>query len=245
MIPVTRRSLSENGFPVLDMTRSVDIPAPIRVWSDEQMQVLCQGFESSCMEERWNMITEGDRVSFFRSWTGHQIYEVEFVPCEDGWRIDSARACDDLDVYKRDPAVIESTLLEHLLYAASSPEGPEDDNLERRYDLALRNGDRLPRFVITKSTAPPVPITKPGYSIKHGRLADQHPLQREAYDRAFAAGQQIAEKALQAGRSAQDVYAAAARHEAKALKVTGIESSQHAGLAKGAVVFAWRHVISQ
>jgi hypothetical protein len=43
----------------------------------------------------------------------------------------------------------------------------------------------------------------------------------------------------------QDAYHAAWRHEEKAKAAVGIESSQHAGLAKGAKMAAWKHHLGQ
>ena len=42
-----------------------------------------------------------------------------------------------------------------------------------------------------------------------GKLADRHPLQREAYDKSYAQGFEATRQALGEGRTAQDVYFAA------------------------------------
>jgi hypothetical protein len=82
-------------------------------------------------------------------------------------------------------------------------------------------------------------ITKPGYSIKHGTLVDQHLLQRDAYDELFAKGYRSARTAITAkGKTVRDVYHTAWRHEQTAKATFGIESSQHEVWRRAP---RWRH----
>jgi hypothetical protein len=67
-------------------------------------------------------------------------------------------------------------------------------------------------------------------------------MQKQAYDECSAKGYEAANKVMALkGRTAQDVYYSAHRHEERALTTSGIESSQHAGLAKGAKMAAYEH----
>ncbi|HVX22051.1 MAG TPA: hypothetical protein VHB02_11930 [Acidimicrobiales bacterium] len=81
-------------------------------------------------------------------------------------------------------------------------------------------------------------ITKPGYSVKHGKLADHRRPQRETHDRSYTRGFETGRKALAKGNdrpgrvllgpSPRGAGAAHRRH-------------QHAGLAKGAKVAAYQY----
>ena len=71
-----------------------------------------------------------------------------------------------------------------------------DEALEHRLDIEEAKWACGPRIVITERKGIPIPIIKPSFSIKHGKLADQHPLQREAYDEYLTRGYDTAVKAL-------------------------------------------------
>ena len=113
-------------------------------------------------------------------------------------------------------------------------------------DKDISKAERRPRIVITKAKGDKTPISKPGVSIKHGKLADQHPAQREAYDQAYESGYEAAMKALVGkAKDEQDVYYSAQRHERRGRQAIGIESSRHAGLAKGAKMAAYQYSIKK
>jgi hypothetical protein len=57
-----------------------------RVWSAEDWATLDLGYESETMEEKWDVVAEGDLLFLHRSWTGFGIYEVTFAPVSDGGR---------------------------------------------------------------------------------------------------------------------------------------------------------------
>jgi hypothetical protein len=239
--PVTRRSLADEGFRVQAMSRPIPITPPPGIWTDTEMAMIRAGHFATVMEDKWHIFTENDCIYFTRSWTGFCIYEADFARCDGGWTITACRVTTDTNMYVIKSSRWESLNLEYLIRAALLSQ--DYDEVEGRLGKSMAVAERSPRIVITEAKGPPMAITKPGYSIKHGKVADQHPLQRDAYDESFTTGHRTAWTALAAkGRSVQDVYHAAWRHEEKAKTTFGVESSQHAGLARGAKVAAWEHL---
>ena len=102
----------------------------------------------------------------------------------------------DTNAYVSQTGKWESLNLEYLIRATLLNQ--DFDEVEGLLGKAMAIAASGPRIVTTKATGPPMAITKPGYSIKHGKLADQHPLQRDAYDGSFAKGYRTASKAITA-----------------------------------------------
>ncbi|MEU9293907.1 hypothetical protein [Streptomyces sp. NPDC048266] len=100
---------------------------PSCVWSDDERDAIRLGHVSVAMEGRWHLISEGDTVRLLRSWTGHDVYRVEFGPVEasegGGWRIVRAEAERDPDRYPNFGAEFDAVMLELVLrtYALSDP----------------------------------------------------------------------------------------------------------------------------
>jgi hypothetical protein len=235
---VTRESLQEKfSYRISEMSKPLPIPPPIRVWSDPQMERIRFGYEAQEMEEKWHAFMEGDQLLLLRSWTGILVLQASFVQCKDGWRINSAVVESDLDLCWLGGGDVASVELESVIFFMVL--GKSDQELDNRRLKEWAKWESGPRIVITKRKGIPIPIVKPGVSIKHGKVADQHPLQREAYDQYVARGYDTAVKVLHKGKTPEDVYFSAARHEVRAFQSTGIESSRHAGLAKGAKQAAW------
>ncbi len=238
--PLVTRQTIESNFPyrISDISRPMPIPPPRRIWSEAQMGRLRLGYQAKVMEEKWHTFMEQDTVFVPRSWTGFCLYQARFIPVDGGWRIKWAVVESDTKRYVRHADAFEAAQLEWLLYCGLLDKA--DPALEQRMWRERERSERGPRFIIRKTAVAPTPVPKPGPSVKHGRLADQAPVQRLAYDRALRRGYTAAVVAmLTAGRSAQDVYQATKRHEALARKTYGRVSSQHAGLAKGAHLAAY------
>jgi Family of unknown function (DUF6508) len=182
----------------------------------------------------------GSLGSYFPHW-----FLAVLRPNGDGGDLIGFRAWDialesDCDVYLRSSDPVEMVQLEALIFFGIL--GKSDEKLEARLSRAWAKDAQGPRLVVTKTEGPSIPIEKPGYSVKHGKLADQHPLQREAYDAAFAVGFQVALDAIVLkGMTEQDIYYSAQRHEERALAEVAVESSKQAGLAKGAKMAAYRY----
>ncbi|WP_040814872.1 hypothetical protein [Nocardia concava] len=118
---------------------------PDRVWTLSEWDRIRMGYRSRSMDERWNILAEGDIVFLHRSWTGHGIYEVSFSPLAGGGRkITSAAVETDPQRYRRrtdehDRMVIELIISDivlgepaHELWAAytASSAGPRPGNTD-------------------------------------------------------------------------------------------------------------------
>ncbi|MFG3264641.1 hypothetical protein [Streptomyces bobili] len=71
--------------------RSIMVPTaigvlPDRIWSDEEWERIQLGYRSRDMDEKWNVVVEGDVVFLHRSWTGFGVFEATFAPVEGGGR---------------------------------------------------------------------------------------------------------------------------------------------------------------
>ena len=58
------------------------IPAPARVWTDDEMGAIQRGYVPHMMEEKWFIFMEGNRLFAHRSWTGLGVYEATFALTE-------------------------------------------------------------------------------------------------------------------------------------------------------------------
>ena len=91
------------------------IPAPARVWTDDEMGVIRRGYVPWIMDEKWFVFMEGNRLFAHRSWTGIGIYEATFAPIEGGYVIESAVVTGDETKYRRSSDEAESLTLEVLI----------------------------------------------------------------------------------------------------------------------------------
>lgn len=244
--PFTRAQIeAEFRYRLTDLTKPARVPSPRRVWTDEEMWFVRRGWMARAMEEKWHGWMESDRLFLSRSWTGYGIYVVDFMQVGDGWRISKVLGEADLDIYQGryseayESVNVETAIVRMLL-------GRYEEKLEKRWTRAFTKGLEGPHLDVKPTTWPPVQISKPGPSPKHGKVADQHQLQREAYDEFSKRGSDEACSFLDSNRiveqAVQDVWWAGRSHEDRALKTVGIESSRHAGLAKGAFTAAWKRV---
>lgn len=55
-------------------------------FSKDEYEIIMRGYYSKTMEEKWNIIPEGNCLHFCRSWTGDEIYRTEILneKCEHG-----------------------------------------------------------------------------------------------------------------------------------------------------------------
>lgn len=93
---------------------------PQRVWSDAEWALIRRGHRSAEMEDKWNAFVENDRLFLHRSWTGHGIYEAQFVRGQQGWFITELLVCGDRDIYRyplgdNEAATVESLIDSRLL----------------------------------------------------------------------------------------------------------------------------------
>jgi hypothetical protein len=59
---------------------------PRRIWSDEDWERIQLGYASRDMDEKWDVLTEGEVVLLHRSWTGNGVFAATFAPVDGGGR---------------------------------------------------------------------------------------------------------------------------------------------------------------
>ena len=91
------------------------IPAPARVWTNDEMVSIRRGYVPSIMDEKWFIFMEGNCLFAHRSWTGVGIYEATFASTEGGYVIESAVVTGDETKYRRSSDEEESQTLEVLI----------------------------------------------------------------------------------------------------------------------------------
>jgi hypothetical protein len=72
--------------------QSISVPHPLsqlpqRIWRADDWERIQRGYRSRGMDERWDILIEGDVVYVHRSWTGFGIFAATFAPVPDGRRI--------------------------------------------------------------------------------------------------------------------------------------------------------------
>lgn len=245
--PVTRAAIERQfRYSVQPISQPVLLPLPKRKFTKSEIKTMRQGYMAQVMEEHWHAFAEEDRFFFVRSWTGYTTYEAVIAERPHGFEIVDAQGESDPGRYCHQSMDFDCAELEKcFVYLALG--APGDRDLDDRWQRALSRVFTGPRLRVIKATGPAPAITKPGPSVKHGKVAALHPLQKEAYDKMVVRGYQGAVKAMEpkapcwpySRPTPADVWFSARRHEHRAEATAGIESSQHAGLAKGAKLAAW------
>ncbi len=90
-------------------------PAPDRVWSDADWQLIGQGHKSADMGDKRNAFAEGHNLYLHRSWTGRGIYEARFSRAPGGRGITAAVVEGDRSSYRRHDDGYEAALPEVLI----------------------------------------------------------------------------------------------------------------------------------
>ncbi|RAK29214.1 hypothetical protein B0I29_1185 [Actinoplanes lutulentus] len=63
---------------------------PTRVWDDDEWKRIKLGYAARGMDEKWDVLVEGQVAYLHRSWTGFAVFEVTFSSVKGGWRISEA-----------------------------------------------------------------------------------------------------------------------------------------------------------
>ncbi|WP_377271803.1 ADP-ribosylglycohydrolase family protein [Peterkaempfera sp. SMS 1(5)a] len=100
---------------VQPLTNPRPVPVPGGTWSPGQWQRVRHGVRAQAMEEKWNILLEGDRLLLLRSWTGMCIFEVQVAATDEGWRPVRAWVESDRGNYRRGTDEAEAAMLELLL----------------------------------------------------------------------------------------------------------------------------------
>ena len=120
------------------------IPAPARVWIEEEMGQVRLGYIPSIMDEKWFLFMEGNRLFAHRSWTGLGVYEATFAPVDGGYVIESAVVTGNRSEYERSSDQDESQILEvliagHLLGQSLSESQLAGKSPHLRWELSVPN----------------------------------------------------------------------------------------------------------
>ncbi|WP_203883784.1 hypothetical protein [Planotetraspora kaengkrachanensis] len=67
------------------------------------------------MDDKWFAFVEHDRLCLHRSWTGDQVFQADFQPCDRGWQIVKAAVESRRRWYKRKYEVPDRLTLELLI----------------------------------------------------------------------------------------------------------------------------------
>ena len=139
-----RRVARRGDWEAHPLTIPEAIPAPVRVWSSEEMDRIRLGYIPSIMDEKWFIFMEGDRLFAHRSWTGLGVYEATFAPVDGGYVIESAVVTGNRSEYKRlsDPdesLILEELIAGHLLGQSLSESQLADKSPHLRWELSVPN----------------------------------------------------------------------------------------------------------
>ncbi|WP_369192796.1 hypothetical protein [Streptomyces sp. R08] len=144
----------EDSVPHLrQIVDPVPVPLlPARTWTHEEWTRIRRGHEGRTMEDRWNIVVDGQVATVWRS--GIVCYEATFEPVDGGWWIGSAVTwADDRD---RSPADVywsdeyDGVMLEWMFSGIVL--GTPDADLQRRLHTVIEPprhmGEGLPGLVL-------------------------------------------------------------------------------------------------
>ena len=123
------RTARRSSWKAEPLTVPQPIPAPARVWTDDEMGVIRRGYVPHIMDEKWFIFMEKNRLFAHRSWTGLGVYEATFAPTEGGYVIESAVVTGNEPEYRRKSDEAESLTLEVLIASYLLQEPPSDEQL--------------------------------------------------------------------------------------------------------------------
>jgi len=109
---ITRATLGT----VRPLTHPRHLPAPARLWTDAEWDVIRRGHRSQSENDRWNAVVEQGRLFLYRRGSGVGIYEAQFTPVgDDSWVITELVMNGDEDVHRLDSARVHALHLEALV----------------------------------------------------------------------------------------------------------------------------------
>ncbi|MEU2062372.1 hypothetical protein [Streptomyces sp. NPDC013455] len=111
---------------------------PRRIWSDEDWERIQRGYVSRDMDEKWDVLVEGEVVYLYRSWTGYGVFAATFAPVDGGgWRIASAVVERDAERYGGTDDAYDCVMLELVISAIVLGE-PAPDLRSKLVELTRR-----------------------------------------------------------------------------------------------------------
>lgn len=84
-------------------------------FSQAEYALIRRGLIPAEMDDKWFIFWEADSLYLHRSWTGHQVYRVEFQPMGSGFEVAQATVTSDATFYHRGPDSDEAALLDFLI----------------------------------------------------------------------------------------------------------------------------------
>ena len=110
---VTRSTLGGQAFPILSPR---PLPAvPERVWSQEEWERICLGWQARDMDEKWDIFAEDSKLFMHQSWTGYCIYEASFIGADGGVRITEGVVESDQSRYRSPSEEFDCVMVELLI----------------------------------------------------------------------------------------------------------------------------------
>lgn len=102
-----------------------------RIWTAEEWARIRQGHVSSDMDDKWDLLVEGDTLFAHRSWTGFGVYAATFVEVEGGRRVAEVLVESDPERYRRHSDAFDLALLEILIRGTLLGEDQDVELMER------------------------------------------------------------------------------------------------------------------
>ncbi len=110
--PIITRAMLGTLTP---LTHPRHLPAPARLWTDAEWELIRRGHRSRSENDRWNAVAERDRLHFHRRGSGAGIYEASFTPVGDAWRITELVMNGDETVHRIDSPQVHALHFEALV----------------------------------------------------------------------------------------------------------------------------------
>ena len=111
------------SFQTSEPPEQLEDLALFEMYSSDEMALIRQGFVPRDMDDRWFMFFEDGWLHVFRSWTGYQVFALQFSEAEDGSAtLDGGWVNRDPSQYQGDDLAVDATLAfdlisGHLLHA--------------------------------------------------------------------------------------------------------------------------------
>ena len=86
-----------------------------RQFSSEEFELIKHGIVPQQMEDKWFIFFENNLLKFFRSWTGHQIYQLQFEKMETGYHVVKTIVNRDSSQYKEADDAYDIEMLNFLM----------------------------------------------------------------------------------------------------------------------------------
>jgi hypothetical protein len=111
--PIITRAMVGTVRP---LTHPRHLPAPARLWTDAEWDLIRRGHRSRSDHDRWNAVVEHGRLFLYRRGSGVGIYEAQFTPVgDDAWVITELVMNGDESVHRLDSPEVHALHAEALV----------------------------------------------------------------------------------------------------------------------------------